>query len=142
MVATGVTGKVYRRFVVLAAVLAALGLVRSASAGQLPVDVGPVVLSARWVTAPVRVGTDEVLRVRSVDVDDVITEVDVSWGDGVVSFADPVCLKPGQIATVRLHHTYQDAGTYTVRVTAISSPRCGVAGTQDSPDYPVITRVR
>jgi len=118
------------------------GIAWQAAAVDLPVDVGPVVLSARWVTSPVRAGTDEVLRVRAVDVDDVITEVDVSWGDGVLTFADPRCLKAGQVATVRLDHTYQAGGMYTVRVTAVSSPRCNVAGTQDSPVYPVITRVR
>jgi len=104
-----------------------------------PVDPRPVVLSARWTTEPVRANRTENLQVTAADPNDVITEVDVVWGDGVISFADVIC--SGRTATVRLDHRFPRRGLFVVQVVAISSDTCQGGGRQASPVFPVATLV-
>ena len=100
----------------------------------------PVILAAVWLTAPVGVGHSEVLQVSAVDPSDVIKEVVVEWGDGVVSFAGLRC--SGGVATTRLAHEYNRAGAYVVSIVARSAPRCPLSPRQQSVPFLLPTLAR
>lgn len=115
-----------------------IGLAPGTAAGG-PADPRPVVLSATWLTEPVRAHRGEVLQVAAADANDVLTEIDVVWGDGVITFANLIC--SGRTATVRLGHRFPHRGVFVVQVVAVSSDSCGGGGHQESLPYPVTTVV-
>ena len=116
-------------------------LAPTAGARDRLVDPAPVVLSARWVSAPVTADQNELLKVRAVDANDAVTEIVVQWGDGVVTFANLICHGPGRVGTARIDHQYGSPGLYMVQVVARSSDRCSAQKDQESPPFPRPTRV-
>jgi hypothetical protein len=94
----------------------------------------PRILGAQWLSEPLKSGDAELLEIRSVDPDGVISRINVFWGDGSFTHADLICFEIGQVATVRLDHVYESSGRYVARVTAVSSPRCFGPSDQFSPE--------
>lgn len=102
----------------------------------------PRIIEATWITAPVNAGSLEMLEIRAVDPDGIVSQLNVLWGDGSFTHADLICLGPGEVATVRLTHRYSDPGRVVVRIQAFSSSRCFGPAEQKSPQAKVATFVR
>jgi hypothetical protein len=101
-------------------------------------NVRPVVLAAAWISAPVEAGQPEVLQITAFDPTDVIKEIVIDWGDGVVSFAGLRCSRG--TATTRVGHQYDAAGVYVVSIVARSAGRCAASPQQESVPFLVPTR--
>jgi hypothetical protein len=112
-------------------------VVPSMQAGAAP-NPPPVVLAAAWISAPVSAGQPEVLQVTTFDPTEVIKEVVIEWGDGVISFATLRCSRGP--ATTRVGHQYDAAGIYVVSVVARSADRCSAQPQQESAPFLVPTR--
>ena len=71
--------------------------------------------------------TEWILTVEARDIDGVIWEVEVDWGDHAVAWASTFCVQGTQIgrkATLRIGHSYATPGTYRLRARAVSIPSC------------------
>lgn len=126
----------WRSFVLFGVTLALL--LPGAGAPQAAPNPRPVVLAAAWISLPVEAGQPEVLQVTAYDPTDVIKEIVVEWGDGVLSFASLRCSRG--VATTRLNHQFDAAGVYVVSVRARSAGRCTASPQQESPAFLVPTR--
>jgi hypothetical protein len=111
------------RVIVTAAIL--LIPIASGSAGASQTEgVRPRIVSLEWTTTPLTAGAVEALEIRAVDLDGVITTVNILWGDGPFTHADLICFQPGEVARVLLTHRYTQPGLYRVQVVVRSGPRC------------------
>ncbi|MFN2590490.1 MAG: hypothetical protein ABR518_06945 [Actinomycetota bacterium] len=90
----------------------------------LAADPRPRILSAEWTSKPLTALTVETLEVRAVDLDGVVTTVNVFWGDGMFDHADLICFDAREVVEVRLTHVYREPGAYVARVFVGSGPRC------------------
>jgi hypothetical protein len=109
----------------------------SATASPLP--------QARLVgTGLIRVGqsVESYIKVKARDVDGIITEIDVLWGDNSVSFASSYpCLikptpKPGTPHRFLVSHRYDKPGRYTVKYVVYSISDCSPSAfEQHSTEY-------
>lgn len=73
---------------------------------------------------------EQIFSIDAYDPNGIITEVIVEFGDGSVSFAHTYCVifGPGEVAHMKIGHSYQASGTYTVRAWATSVPECSEFG--------------
>jgi hypothetical protein len=68
-----------------------------------------------------------ILTVEARDIDGVIWEVEVEWGNRHFTWATTFCVQGpevGKKAVLRLGNNYATAGTYRVRARAVSIPTC------------------
>lgn len=71
--------------------------------------------------------TEWILTVEARDIDGVIWEVEVDWGNRAFTWASTFCVQGEEIgrkATLRIGHHYPAPGTYRVRARAVSLPTC------------------
>ena len=87
-------------------------------------------------------GKEAYIKVKGHDPDAIITELDVLWGDGSVSFASSYpCLiaptpAPGTPHKFLVSHKYTKPGTYTVKYVIYSVSDCSASGyAQHSREY-------
>ena len=77
---------------------------------------------------------EHVIAIDAVDVDGVITEVQVEISDGTIIFAHTYCVifGKGETAHMRIGHSFPGPGTYEVHARALSVRECGARGYQRS----------
>ncbi len=96
-------------------------------AGATATGPRPEIVAVVFVHPPIHARTEENLRVRAVDVDGVLAEVQVEWGDQSLTEASTYCVQGDEIgapAKLLIPHRYLKAGSYRVRVRAVSLPTC------------------
>ena len=117
-----------------------VGLVPAASAAPPP-GRGPnarptvEILGVELGTEPGPEGeVEHIFSIDAHDPDGVITEVVVEFGDNSVAFAHTFCVifGPGEVAHMRIGHSYLESGTYLVRAWTTSVPECSEFGFEHS----------
>lgn len=84
-------------------------------------------------TGTITVGESEesYIEVNARDVDGIITEIEIRWGDGSISFAHsypcliPPTPEPGDTHRFLVSNPYEEPGRYTVRFVVYSISDCG-----------------
>lgn len=87
----------------------------------------PVITKLKWMEPNLKSGETEWLTVVAHDPDSSISEVEVHWGDGQVSFAHTGCVQgeqPGEPATLRIPIQYEEPGEFVVEAVAYSQKKC------------------
>lgn len=106
-----------------------MSIVISGSMASARADPGherPVITKLKWMEPNLKSGETEWLTVVAHDPDSSISEVDVRWGNGQISFSHTGCLQgkqPGEPATLRIPIKYKP-GEFVVEAVAYSQKRC------------------
>ena len=83
---------------------------------------------------PTELGEEASIEVTARDPDGIITEIEIHWGDGSISFAHsyPCLIHPtpeaGDEHRFLVSNPYENPGTYTVRYIVHSTPDCSGNG--------------
>lgn len=123
----------------IAASLALVTWVAPASAAPSPRPTADLVSTGTLTTEQ---GEEAYIEVNAQDVDGIITEIEIYWGDGSITFAHSYpCLIPptpeaGDPHRFLVSNPYEEAGTYTVRYVVHSISGCdGEPSAQHSRPY-------
>ena len=124
-----------RRFVACtAAILTVMAWVAPVSAAPRSPRPTATLLSTGTMTT--EWGEEAYIEVNARDVDGIITEIEVYWGDGSITFAHsypclvPPTPDPGDAHRFLVSNQYQESGRYTVRYVVHSMTSCDADSAQ------------
>lgn len=120
------------------------GVISSVPAAAAPRSPRPTASLVSTGSMTTEFGEETYIEVNARDVDGIITEIEVYWGNGAVTFAHSYpCLIPptpqaGDPHRFLVSNQYEQPGTYTVRYVVYSSSGCDADATdQHSRPYTV-----